>query len=373
MKSYLLERARQEGTPLIDGRLTQDGAPFRSDSPDCHVTFLWSGKRAPRLSGDFNYWACDGGGQSTSAPIELDQVEPSVWAHTRTFPRTAYVEYVFLSGTNRINDPLNWHKSSNGIGGINNYFYAPDAAPTPFLKNARKTSRGLVTTHTLRLGPMVVGGERKIHLYQPPTDQPVALIVALDGQDYLRRAKLPLLLDNLYAQNKIPPLAVAMVENSRIGKGSARMVEYACNELTLIMLIKQVVPFAQQKLNLLDWKKRRRAYAIAGASMGGLQALFTSMRAPEIFGTALSQAGAFELWNFPTSPFTLAAQAKTKPRVWLDVGQMDWLLEPNRRLYAALKHSKFDVSYREYFGYHNWVAWRNILPDALMWAFPKTA
>jgi enterochelin esterase-like enzyme len=34
-----------------------------------------------------------------------------------------------------------------------------------------------------------------------------------------------------------------------------------------------------------------------------------------------------------------------------------------------LRARKFAVEYREYYAYHNWVAWRNVLPDALMWAY----
>lgn len=357
----------------MDGRITRDGVPFSSDDADCHVTFVWQGKNPPALSGDFVYWAGDPTNPQT-APLALEQIEPNVWATTLKFPRKAYVEYIFLKNGKRVNDPFNARKTPNGIGGINNYFYAPHAAmysspPTPFLKTARKTPRGRVTKHILAQDALVIGNARAVHLYQPPTQEPAALLIALDGQDYLRRAKLPTLLDNLLAQNKIPPLAVAMLESSRLEKGSARMSEYACNELTLIFLLKYIVPFAQEHLNLVDWKKHRGMYGIMGASIGGLMALFTALRAPEIFGKVISQAGAFELWDYSPSPFTLLTQAKTPPRVWLDVGQMDWLLEPNRRMYKALKRNGFDVKYREYYAYHNWPAWRDVLPGALTWAF----
>ncbi len=368
MKSFLLERVRAEGTPLIDGRITRDGVPFDSDGAECHATFVWQGKQPPALTGDFVFWAEDGG-SSPRAPLALEQIEPNAWATTLKFPRNAYVEYVFLKDGKRVNDPFNGRKTPNGVGGINNFFYAPDALPTPFLKPVRGIPRGRVTTHLLQAGGIVIGNQRRVHLYQPPTQEPAALIVALDGQDYLQRAKLPTILDNLFAQNKIPPLAVAMLESSRLEKGSARMSEYACNELTLIFLLRQVVPFAQQHLKLMDWKKKKGAYGIMGASMGGLMALFTGLRAPKVFGHVISHAGAFEFWDFPTSTFTWLTQTKTPPRVWLDVGQMDWLLEPNRRMHKALRRNKFDVKYREYYAYHNWPAWRNVLPEALTWAF----
>ena len=135
MKSFLRKRVRAQGTPLMDA----------NNSVLWDVTFVWKGKTPPALTGDFNFWAGDGGG-SPNAPLALEQVEPSVWAATLKFPRNAYVEYVFLKSGKRVNDPFNARKTPNGIGGINNYFYAPHAAmesspPTPFLKTARCVRR----------------------------------------------------------------------------------------------------------------------------------------------------------------------------------------------------------------------------------------
>lgn len=367
---YLLERAKSEGTPLIDGRLTRTGAPYDTSRGECRVTFVWHGKTAPALTGDFNFWGGDGGG-FPNAPLELQEIEPRVWAHTMTFPRNACVEYVFLRYGKRVNDPLNPRTTPNGIGGINNFFYAPHARPTPFTKSRAGIPRGRVMTDILQAPGMLIGNRRRVHLYQPPTREPSALIVALDGQDYLRRVKLPTLLDNLYAEGKIPPLAVAMLESTRIGKGSARMSEYACNEITLLFILRLLIPFAQERLSLLDLHENPGAYGIMGASMGGLMSLFTALRAPAVFGTVISHAGAYELWDTDPSVYALAAQATVKPRVWLDVGQMDWLLQANRKMHAALERFNFETSYREYYAYHNWPAWRDVLPDALMWAFGR--
>lgn len=370
MLPFLLERAKREGTPLFDGRLTRTGALFDSSRAECQVTFVWHGKTAPALTGDFCFWAGDSGGAS-GAPLELDEIAPRVWARTMTFPRNAYVEYVFLRNGKRANDPLNSRTSRNGMGGRNNSFFAPHARPTPFLKPRSGIARGRVTTHMVQADGLVIGNRRKVHLYQPPTQEPSPLIVALDGQDYLRRAKLPTLLDNLISAGKIPPLSVAMIENTHVGKGSGRMSEYACSELTLLFILKRLVPFAQERLNLLDPNARAGAYGIMGASMGGLMSLFTALRAPGVFGTVISHAGAFELWDTDVAVYALAAQATLKPRVWLDVGQMDWLLRANRKMHTALEGLDFETSYREYYAYHNWPAWRDVLPDALMWAFGR--
>lgn len=355
VKTDLLARAQRLGTPLIDGE---------------RVTFVWRGKHAPQLTGDFNAWA-DEHRQSPLKPLNLIQQEPGVWTLTLEFPRDAYIEYAFLTAKGRVLDPLNKRTTPNGIGGASNFFYMPDAAPTPWTERKRDVPRGRVTTYTLEVPDMIVGNARKIHLYQPPTGQAAPLVVALDGQDYLKRAQLPTMLDNLIVAKKIRPVAAAMLESSTLANGSARMSEYALNELTLLFVLKFVLPLAQKNLKLVSWKQTPGAYGIMGASMGGVMALFTALRAPHIFGTVISHAGAFELWDARPFVFDLAALAPTKTtRVWLDVGRLDGLRQANRRMKKWLREQKFQVAYREYYAYHNWVAWRNVLPDALRWAFP---
>ncbi len=353
MTTDILALAKRAGTPVIAGN---------------QVTFVWQSKREPHLMGDFNAWAGDVQ-RAHLQPLNLVQSAPGVWTFTLELPRNAYVEYSFLTGKGRTLDPLNARTTPNGIGGINNFFYMPDAAPTPYAEKRRGIARGRMATHVLNVPGMVVGNTRKIYLYEPPVRGAVPLLVAFDGQDYLKRVQLPVLLDNLIADKKIPPVAVAMVESASLGKGSARMAEYAMSELTLLFVLKQVLPLAQKNLKLLAWKQNPGAYAVMGASMGGLMSLFTAMRAPHVFGTAISHAGAFELYASRPFIFDLAALVPKKTtRVWLDVGRMDWLLQPNRRMRKWLKENGYPFEYREYYAYHNWPAWRNVLPEALTWA-----
>ena len=78
----LRERAKKEGTPLLE-----------TSARETRATFVWRGKNPPYLTGDFVYWAADGGG-SPNPPLTLEEVAPNVWARTLTFPNDAYVEYV---------------------------------------------------------------------------------------------------------------------------------------------------------------------------------------------------------------------------------------------------------------------------------------
>jgi enterochelin esterase family protein len=183
-------------------------------------------------------------------------------------------------------------------------------------------------------------------------------MVVLDGHDYLRRVKLPNIVDNLIAQGRIQPIALALVDNSP----SARFIEYACSEATVSFLLEIVIPYAREHLNLLDVNRLPGAYGVMGASMGGVMALYAGARAPEVFGSVLSQSGAFSMPNRDFVIFDLLRQSSVRPlRIWLAAGRYEGLLECNRRMNQLLVGKGYTVTYHEYSGGHNYPSWREDL------------
>ena len=344
-----IRRARMESTPLVD---------------DGRVTFVWQGTQAPVLVGDFTDW-------ERGQPVELTQVARDTWVHSRSFSSDAYIEYAFLDRQNlkeRYPDPFNKQIIFNGIGDYNNYFYMPDAAPTHLVEKIREVPSGLVTRHTVDTWGLVNGKTRSVYLYQPPSKEPCSLLVVWDGRDYFRRAHLNVILDNLIAQKRIRPLALAMVNHG----GQARVAEYGCSDGTLAFLLYKVLPLAQQNLNLTDIATQPGDYAVMGASMGGLMALYTGLRLPGIFGHVLSQSGAFSMGTFDTILFDLVEKSPSNPpKIWLDVGLYDIqnLLVANRRMFARLSERNYQLEYREYPAGHNYTAWRNGLWRGLEWHY----
>jgi enterochelin esterase-like enzyme len=333
----LLERAREEGAPLVDGET---------------ATFIWAGDHAPRLVGDFNFW----GGRS--GPAELSRIGSDVWIHTQRLPRDAYIEYAYMFGDARVLDPLNSRGSRNGIGEYNQFFTMPDFAPAPVGALAQGASRGTLTRHMLDGGHLVVGGQRQIHLYRPAAPGPYPLLLVWDGQDYLKLARLTRIVDHLIAEKRIRPIALAMPEHGR----QARFVEYNCSESTLSFVVRHVLPLAYERLELLDVGQQPGAYGVLGASMGGLMALYTGLRVPQVFGKVLSQSGSFELGQMGNGPLigNLVEYLEPQPiRVWMDVGRYEWLLDSNRRMHDRLVRRGYQVSYREYSAAHNYNAWRS--------------
>lgn len=345
--STLEQRARAEGTPVIDGET---------------ATFVWRGRKPVSVNGDFQNWSGE--------PVPLKEVAPGLWAHTLTLPRDTYVEYTLQDAKGRrVKDPLNARLVTNGFGDFNHFFHMPESQPTPLARAQRGVPRGTVTRHMVETKEFCVGKQRAVHLYAPPTSEPCPLVVVFDGPDYLRRTKLPTLVDNLIAQGRIRPIALAMVANG----GSARTVEYTCSEATLGFLRYVLLPFAHQELHLVDETREPGAHGVLGASLGGLMSLYTGLREPSIFGHVLSQSGAFSVWERDFVVFNLARQAPVRPlQVWMDCGHFEGLVEGNERILPLLQASGHRAEYREYHGGHSYPAWRDNVWRGLEWLFGRS-
>jgi enterochelin esterase family protein len=276
------------------------------------------------------------------------------------------MEYAFWQDDERVSDPFNPNSTPNGLGHVNNFFYMPGAAPTLLTQRRRNIPHGNVTRHTVEETFFLAGRQRTVYLYQPEPGKPCPLLIVLDGQDYRRRANLVNIVDNLIAEKRIQPIALALMYHGR----QARGIEYACSEAHLNVLLQQVVPLAQQELRLVDVEANAGAFGIMGASMGGLQALYTGLRAPHIFGHILCQSGAFTLGDHDTITWDLVRHGLVHPiRIWMDAGRYEWLLNCNQRMYRLLVEKGYDVIYKEYNGGHNYTSWRNDLWQGLEWLY----
>jgi enterochelin esterase-like enzyme len=344
-KQDLLECARATGNPVIEGG---------------SVTFVWEGGTAPQLIDDLHGWE--------EHPQELQPVAPGLWAFSFDLARDAYLEYAFYDpqSKQRQRDPLNPNRIWNGLGNYNHFVYMPDVTPTPLARLQRGAPRGRLTRHLTPTWMLSGKGKRAVQLYQPPSDEPVPLLVVYDGNDYLQRARLAVMLDNLIAEGRMRPLAAAFLYNG----GARRFVEYACSEATLAWLDHEVLPLARERLNLLDVKQHPGAFGVLGASMGGLMSLYSGLRLPQVFGKVLSQSGAFHFEQFDTVTVEMVEHFPPRPlRIWLEAGKMEWLLESNRKMHALLQEKKYDVTYREYNGGHNYTSWRDDLWRGLVHLF----
>jgi len=329
----LLAMARSAGNPVI-GTET--------------ITILWEGKTAPYLLDDIHNWEDD--------PQTLIPIGPELWSFSMPIAPDAYLEYAFLDPTTgeRLPDPLNPNIIWNGINAYNHYFYMPQVRPSPLIFPVEGIAQGKVTRYQVPTREYAVGLNRMVYLYQPPVKTPVPLVVVYDGPDYLKRACLNVIVDNMIAANRVRPFAMAMVQNG----GRARSLEYSCSDATLGFVFECVIPLAQEHLTILP--PGGEAYGILGASMGGLMALYTGMRMPQVFGKVLSQSGSFALQEHELVVMDLIKYAPPADiDIWMDAGRYEWLLDANRKMFSLLKEQLYNVRYHEFSGGHNYTAWRD--------------
>jgi putative tributyrin esterase len=133
----------------------------------------------------------------------------------------------------------------------------------------------------------------------------------------------------------------------------------------------------------------RAGRCIGGLSMGGYGALRIGLGFPDRYVSANSHSGAFRLLPREGGPVSmnefrnifgpnptdtlhdirhlarLAQQRRELPRLLIDCGIEDHLIENNRALHADLDRLKVPHEYREFPGAHNWDYWDEHIREAL--------
>ena len=345
-----IRRARESGNPVIHGN---------------KATLIWQGESAPHLISDVHGW------EDRPKPFKPTS-DPGIWSCSLTIPRDAYVEYAFYDPLTeeRFLDPLNKNAVSNGLGGRNNFFYMPETMPSPFSLPRADVRGGTLTRHRVDTDFLQDDGERDVFLYKPRASGAVPLLIVYDGNDYLHRARLPTIVDNLIAAKRIRPIAMAFLQNGR----SRRNVEYFCSDATIHWLDREVLPLARKHLRLLNSDDHPGAYGVLGASAGGLMSFYTGLRMPEIFGKVLCQSAVFSMDGRDFAAVDLVRFGQGRDlQIWMDVGTLDDLLEDNRRMIALLDKRHYNVTYREFSAGHNYTAWRDDIWRGLEAMFPYTS
>lgn len=290
---------------------------------------------------------------------------------TLTLPRGAWVEYAWLDAAGQaFPDPDNAQKS------LNPWWPYPRAAVVgeyvrhPLWQLPDATQKG--TAHRLTWPGEVFPGTRRAIVYTPhghDPARPTPVYYVQDGVAFYRTGRLGEVMDRAVEAGLATGAVLVFVEPGD------RSVEYYLNDSYLDFLRQEVFPRVEGEYATVSER------GLWGASLGGLISLHLGAGHPDLFSRVVSHSGAFIARPGATDPdgtinTTTAGEwlrerlEATPPRhlrVSLDTGVLEWLTAPNRRMAASLADLGTEHQYREYPSGHNWVTWRDALPEAFLY------
>jgi len=214
-----------------------------------------------------------------------------------------------------------------------------------------------------------VGTKRRAIIYTPPgfskkNKYPVLYLlhgIGGDEKEWLKGGKPQVILDNLYAENKIGPMIVvmpngrAMNDDRAIGNifDKEKVEAFTTFEKDLLT---DLIPFIEKKYPVLSDREHR---AIAGLSMGGGQALNFGLGNLDKF----AWVGGFSSAPNTKNPEELvpdpeAARSKLK-LLWISCGSSDGLITISKRTHDYLFLKNVPHIYYIEPGVHDFKVWKN--------------
>jgi enterochelin esterase-like enzyme len=310
-----------------------------------------------------------------------------VWYRTEKVPTDARYTYVFLLDPPKVL-PKDEKESMKLMGRMRfdplnprNFRLRPladlpAAPPQTDLERKPGVPQGKVIQH--KMTSTILKQERFFAVYTPAgyegKGEPLPLVVLFDGLGYQFEIPTPIILDNLIAQKKLPPLLAVFVSHKD------RVEELSCSETFGNYVATELVPWMRKEYHATADPSRT---VVGGLSLGGLMAAYCGLKHSDVFGNVLSQSGSF--WWYPNPHKTeqsleqetgwLTRQFVTAPRYpvrfYLEVGRFEAMLmlnqvAENRRLRDVLEAKGYSVVYSEYNGGHDTLNWRGTLAQGLI-------
>lgn len=224
---------------------------------------------------------------------------------------------------------------------------------------------------TITYSSKTVGSLRRALVYTPPgysksRRYPVLYLlhgIGGDEKEWYKQGKPQVILDNLYAENKVQPMII-ILPNGRAAKDDRAFGNiYEPNKVQAFAtferdLLDDLIPFVEKTYKVY---KNRESRAIAGLSMGGGQSLN--------FGLGNLDKFAW-VGGFSSAPNTKAPEAllpnpeearKKLKLLWVSCGDADNLMRISSRTSDYLKKNKVPHIFYIEPGGHDFKVWKNDL------------
>lgn len=367
----------KEGTPLIE--VQKDGSAL--------VTFLWRGNESNvRLFG-----------APYDGHVYLSNLEGSdIWYKSYRVPNGTRLSYRLAPNVPQLSefsgydqrravlatsqiDPLNIHptfgSSDDKFGKASTLEYG-DVPSDRFTRDLGALV-GNMSAHTVT--SKTLGNSRSVKVYQPNSHYPILpnspLLLIFDGDQYLTRVPTPIILDNLIAENKIPPLRAVFINNPT---SESRAEELPPNPNFAHFMANELMPWLVEEFDLSPQTEQT---ILTGSSYGGLASMYIAHQYPHIFGNVLSQSGSFWWADSTQQKEWLTKQIAQSPqrslKIYMNAGVFEQkpeqvnIIDTNRKLYNVLTEQQYDVKFDELASGHDYYSWRVTIANGLDYLFEE--
>ncbi|MBV8859657.1 MAG: glucan 1,4-alpha-glucosidase [Acidobacteria bacterium] len=316
------------------------------------VTFIYRGAaKRVEVVGDFTGWA--------PAGLSLREVPGTTNLKfiRLKFPAAARLEYKLVADGEWLLDPLNPNRNDNGVGGQNSNFNGPAYRPSAYAAGSKEL-RG-------RVEPLELPGDKhKAQVYLPPGyergRERYPVLYMQDGTQAIELGRAAETADRMIAEGKVEPFIIVFIDPLE------RMKEYWADDAFADWMARTLVPLVDARYRT---RPDRDARALSGASLGGVISVWTALRHPETFARIIGLSTSFQIDEGRVLAALAGLDDETRRRqplrFYLDAGRYEPpILETTRRANLLLRARGYPVTYREAPVGHNYIAWRDRLPDA---------
>jgi enterochelin esterase-like enzyme len=350
--------------PLLPAQVLPD-FPSTHINSDRSITFLYRDPGASAVLCSI---------ENVAKPLAMSKNAEGVWTITSApLPPGIYRYHFEINGISYL-DPAN-PVISNSLMRPANMVTVPGDGPQ--LWDATEVPHGTVHHHTYTSSIVqgLPGNQSDYYVYTPPgydpAGKPYPVLYLLHGwtdsaYGWLYNGRANLILDNLLAQGKIKPMIVVMP----LGYGDMAFIHSPIDvwrdppsidhntELYTKAFLNEVMPRVNAAYKI---STDRKDHAIAGLSMGGLEAVTIGLGHTDYFANVVGLSAAVQKLDFQKQFAGLDAKRANLRVLWIACGTEDGLISPNRKLVAFLKEKNMRVTPIEIPGLHTWLVWRDNL------------
>ncbi len=290
-----------------------------------------------------------------------------VWSVTvGPLPAEVYAYSFDIDGAS-VADPLNKHVKLAARGASQSLISI--TGDRPQLHEPKDVPHGAV--QEVWYQSKTAGDLRRFFVYTPPNydarsaaGYPVAVLLhgagnAESNWEEIGRANF--IIDNLLAENKVKPMLLVMPFGHTVPQNAPNASEN--NRLFEKELLADIMPAVTARYRVAAGAKNR---AVAGLSMGGMQALAIGLHHPDEFAWIGVFSPIMER-DFEQRYAAELASADTLNKklslLWVGCGLQDQLLPGTHTIRDALAKNRIKHFYRESEGFHSWVVWRKYFAE----------